>query len=86
MASPSNNLIDSNMPATKAAAVTPHDSTNLASLTRSLYIGGDGNIVCVFPDGDAITFSNVVAGTILPVRVKRVNSTNTTATNIVALY
>lgn len=70
----------------KAAAVTPSDSTNLSYDTRAIYVGTGGNVVAVFTDNTAITFSNVPAGTILPIVVKRVNSTNTTASNIVALY
>lgn len=69
-----------------AKAVTPHDSTNFDPC-RALYVGGAGTVVVVFADtGDAITFVGVPAGAILPVQAKRVNSTNTTATNIVALY
>lgn len=73
-------------PSNAAAAVVPHDTNELTSYTRALYIGGAGNLVAVFPDGSAVTFTGVPAGSILPIRVKRVNSTNTTATNIVALY
>ena len=65
-------------PAKFAVAVTPSDVTNLGSPARSLYIGTTGNIAVV-------TFSNVPVG-ILPVQVKRVNSTNTTASNIVAMW
>jgi hypothetical protein len=36
--------------------------------------------------GQTVTFVGVAAGSVLPIRVARVNSTNTTATNIVALY
>ena len=86
MAAPSNNVVDSSFPAINAAAVTASDSTNLTSLCRALYIGGDGNVAAVFPDDSVVTFSGLTAGSILPVRVKRVNATNTTATNIVALY
>ena len=53
---------------------------------RSLYIGGAGDVVVVCPDGSFATFASAVAGSVLPVQAKRVNSTNTTATNIVALY
>lgn len=73
-------------PAKDAVAVTPSDSTNLTEGTcRSLYIGVTGDVVVLFDSGNAITFKDVPVG-ILPVRAKRVNSTNTTATDIVALY
>jgi hypothetical protein len=87
MAAPSAGVLNSSAPAMYGAAVTPHDSTNFSSACRGLYVGGAGNVAVVFiGDGAAVTFSNVPAGTILPVSAIRVNSTNTTATNIVALW
>jgi hypothetical protein len=73
-------------PALGAASVTPSDSTDLSTWARSLYVGGAGNINVVTVNGSTVLFSSVPAGFILPVRVKRVLSTSTTATNIVALY
>ena len=75
-------------PAWTAAAVTPSDGADLPQIaTRSLYIGGDGNLVVTMSGGGSnVTFVGLVAGTILPIRVDRVLSTSTTATNIVALY
>lgn len=73
------------MPAGHAEAVTPHDSTNFAREMEGLYVGGAGDVVVVLPSGTAILFVGVPAGAILPVRCKRVNNTNTTATSIVAL-
>lgn len=72
-------------PAVGAFAVTKSDSTILAGV-RALYVGGAGD-VAVMPVGSttAVTFSAVPAGSILPVRVSKVMSTNTTATLIVAL-
>ena len=68
-----------------AAAVTPSDSTILPT-TRALYIGTTGNVAVVMADDEnTITFSSVPAGFILPVQVIKVMSTNTTASNIVAL-
>ncbi len=73
------------MPAGHAEAVTPHASTNFAREMEGLYIGVGGDVVVVLPDDSAILFVGVPAGAILPVRCKRVNAVNTTATNIVAL-
>ena len=71
-------------PASGAAAVTPSDSTELNC--RALYIGGTGSVVVQMPNRDvSVTFSGVLAGTILPVSARRVMA-STTATNIVALY
>lgn len=70
----------------KAAAVTPSDSTELGQV-RALYVGGAGNLaVTMRGDTAAVTFSSVPAGTLLPLAVAKVMSTNTTATAIVAIY
>lgn len=68
------------------AAVTPHD-TDVIQTTRALYIGGAGDVVVngELQDSTDITFKAVPAGTILPIRVKRVKAA-TTATEIVAIY
>lgn len=72
--------------ATRSAAVSPNDSTDLANVTRALWVGGAGNVALMLvDDSSAVTFVGVAAGTLLPLRVKRVMSTNTTATNIVAV-
>jgi len=77
----------SSIPALEAEVVTPHDTNNFTKLARAIYIGGAGNAVVVMENGDPITFYGLLAGTILPVRCKRVNSTGTTASmNIVALF
>ena len=67
-------------------AVTPSDSTDLTTLARAIYVGGAGNVVAVQHDGTAVTFTAVPAGTVLPIAVRRINSTSTTATSIVALH
>lgn len=72
------------------AVVTPNDTTDLSNVTRWLWIGGAGN-VAVVPAGaetnsGPVTITGVAAGTLLPIRVSRVKATNTTATNIVALW
>lgn len=74
-------------PAENAVAVTPHDSTDFTYACRALYIGGAGNVSLETVGGQsAVVFVGLPAGTILPVRATRVNSTSTTATSIVALY
>ena len=73
-------------PAIRAAAVTPSDSTDLTFVTRALYVGGAGTVVVDMAEtGTTISFVGVPAGTFLPLRVKRVRATSTTATSIVAL-
>lgn len=74
-------------PATNAVAVTPHDSNQLTYYSRALYVGVGGNVVVILKDDSAeVTFANVASGQVLPVCAKIVKSTNTTATNIIALY
>lgn len=70
--------------ARRYTSVTKHDTTILPEF-KALYIGGDGDVKVGNSDGDAVIFSGLVAGTILPVYGTRVYSTGTTATNIVAL-
>jgi hypothetical protein len=72
-------------PAQDAYAITTSDSVNFSSPFRSIYVGGSGNIVVVTPSGTAITFNGALAGTVIPVAGLRVNTTSTTATNLVGL-
>lgn len=72
--------------ARNAIAVTPHDTNGIARC-RALYVGGAGNVTVRTNDDNAdVLFTAVPAGSILPVSVKYVRSTGTTATAIVALY
>jgi len=73
-------------PANKAVAVTPHDSNSFTDgVCDWLHVGGAGVVALVLA-GDAVCNITCVAGQRLDVRAKRVNSTNTTATLIVAMY
>lgn len=67
-------------------AVTASDTTELTKVARALYVGGAGNMAVVTAEGDTITILGVTAGTLLPLMVTQVMSTNTTATNITALW
>lgn len=76
-------------PSDTFVAVTPSDATAISAAlgeTKGLYVGGAGNVACIDCTNTAVTFSAVSAGTVLPVRTRRVNATNTTATNIIALF
>lgn len=74
-------------PARNLAAVTPNDSTDLPNVSKALWIGGAGNVsIIAADDSSAVLISGVPAGTVLPIRAKRVLATNTTATLIVNLY
>jgi hypothetical protein len=69
-------------------AVTPSDTVDIMGgmLTDRLYIGVAGDVVAVKDGGETVTFKAVPAGTQLYIKCKRVNSTSTTATDIVALF
>jgi hypothetical protein len=72
---------------TDGVAITPHNSTNFSQgECRGIYVGGAGNLVVVKPNGSTVTITGALAGTIIPIKAIRVNSTSTTATNLVALY
>lgn len=87
-------------PARVAFAVTPSDTLDLPnagntsptpSYAKALYIGVTGDVAVIAAGdksasgaGTAVTFKAVPVGW-FPVQVRRVMSTNTTATNIVAL-
>jgi hypothetical protein len=66
-------------------AITPSDTADLPALTQAIYVGGAGTLAAVMANGTAGTFTGVLAGQILPLTARRVNATNTTATNLVSL-
>jgi len=72
-------------PTKQAFSITPSNTVNFSVPTRAIYCGGAGNIQVVTPDGTVIPFLAVPVGTILPVAAIRVNSTSTTATNLVGM-
>ena len=71
--------------ATNATSVTPSDSADLSFIPRGIYVGGSGHLAILDREGESIVFSNLAAGVIHPLAPKRVLSTGTTATNIVAV-
>lgn len=77
---------DPSMPATRAEAVTPHDTNDLDAATRGLYVGTAGALTVITAGGDTVTLVAVPAGSILPLSVTRVLATGTDADDIVALW
>lgn len=65
--------------------VTPSNTADLAVASDALWIGGAGDLAVVQGNGVATTLAAVPAGSWLPLQARRINATNTTATNIVAL-
>ena len=79
---------DASGPARRAGAVTPSDTVDLTSYAKALYVGAAGNVRVLTvggEDADAVTFANHPVGW-LPVQVRRVLATGTTATQIVAAF
>ena len=71
-----------------AIAITKSDTVNIAgpkTLTDAVYVGGAGIVVAVMSDDSLVAFTAVAEG-ILPIAIKRINSTTTTATLCIALY
>lgn len=72
-------------PASKAAAVAGNDAADLTDTSRALYVGTGGNLAVILAHNTApVTLVGVPSGVILPIRVKRIMATNTTASNIVS--
>jgi hypothetical protein len=69
----------------QALAVTTSDTVNLAKPTDALLVGSSGVVQVVF-ENDVVVALTVTGPIVLPVRVKRVNATSTTATGLAALY
>ena len=81
--------------ANRAAAVTPSNTDNIPSLSSEsgtpnrgcvLYVGTKGDLTVLTIGGDKVTFTNFQDGSFLPVQVVRVFETETTASNIIALW
>lgn len=75
-------------PASKAYAVTPNDGADISFVSRAIWVGSAGNLRVMMADqypSEPVTFVAVAAGTLLPIRVRRVYSTGTTAGNILCL-
>lgn len=76
----------------KAVAITTSGTTNFVNqgsssgvLCSAVWVGGAGVMAAVFEDDSVVNFT-CAAGTLVPIQIKRVNVTNTTATLMVALY
>lgn len=73
-------------PGLSFAAVSPSDTADLTTAARGLFVGTGGNIAVIgVSDSASVVFKNVASGTVLPLCVKRVLATGTTAADIVAL-
>jgi hypothetical protein len=74
------------IPAEKYNAITPHDTNDLSTPTRGLYVGVSGDVKVISLDGNDVTYTGLMAGIIHAISCTRVYATGTTATNIVGIY
>ncbi len=54
--------------------------------TKFIYVGGTGHMVVVLDNDDTVLISAIPVGTIIPIEAKRIHSTGTTATLMVAMF
>jgi hypothetical protein len=71
-------------PAENIANVAPDNGADLANTTRALIVNVAGDLHVITAQDDEVTFPAPVG--VLPLRVKKVFATGTTATGIVALW
>ena len=70
-----------------AESVRKSDSADLSLNGANLFIGTGGVLKIDTADGDTITLKNIASGTYIDfVKVKKVYSKGTTASDIVAIY
>ena len=72
-------------PVTAGEMISPNDASDIASVTRCLFVGQSGDAVVTMASGDTITLQNLQAGNVYPIRVRRVHATGTTAGGLVGL-
>jgi hypothetical protein len=78
------NIFTSTAQAYAVYAMSPQSS--IGNPGCSLYVGGTGNVSVITIGGDQITFNGVPAGTTLPIQVRRLRATGTTATLVNGLW
>lgn len=76
---------NADLAAVDASNITPSDTAVIEPLTRAIYIGGAGDLAVEMSSGAQITFVAVQSGAVLPLQVRKIRATGTTATAIIAL-
>lgn len=76
-------------PGGNAFTITPDDDNDLPITTRAIFVGTAGDLTVVMAeesdDSATVTFTGVLAGSLLPLRVRRVLESSTAA-NLVGVY
>lgn len=63
--------------------VVVSDTEDLVNVSRALYIPSDGDLAVITAGGSDVIFQNLVGGTFIPGRFRRVLSTGTTVTGTI---
>ena len=82
----SSSLAGLESPCEHAFDITPNDSTDLAYVTRGIWVGTGGNLKVITKGGETVTFTNIPNGTLKEGRYVRVLATGTTASGLVGEY
>ena len=65
--------------------ITPHDINELTYITRAIYVGVPGNVAVQDINGNDVTFSNAPSGLQIPIRLRKIYATGTTAGALIGL-
>lgn len=63
-----------------SADITPNNSTDLARVTRGIYLGTGGGLKVMLVDGSTCDYPNLAAGIVHPIAAKRIYATGQTGT------
>ena len=81
------NVQQSGTKASNAVTITPDNDIILATIpTAGVYIGGVGDIKVDMQGGSTTTLVGLKAGVVYPFKITKIYATDTTATDIVAVY
>jgi hypothetical protein len=78
-----------------AQSITPDDSNDITLGGTAIdgldngvcpYVGTTGDVKVTMVGGQVVTFTNVQGGTFMPIQIKKLWSSDTTASDFVALY
>lgn len=74
-------------PAVDGVVITPSDTLTLTRIPKAIYVGTGGDISIIGSKGTtSFILKNVPSGSMLPIRVKQIKVTGTTASDIIGLY
>jgi len=90
MADKFNSTVGQTTPASSAFLVSPSDTTDFLTdagelVPRAIYVGVAGDLKVDMIDSGTVTFLNLPVG-LYPLRVRKIYTTGTTASSMIALY